>query len=73
VIPATATCCGMAGDRGLLHPELTVAATRPQAAEVDSGRFDDHVSSNRTCEIGLEQGTGQAYRSFVHLLDELTR
>ena len=73
LIPATATCCGMAGDRGLLHPELTVAATRPQAAEVDSGRFDDHVSSNRTCEIGLEQGTGQAYRSFVHLLDELTR
>ena len=73
VVPATATCCGMAGDRGLLHPELTVAATRPQAAEVDSDRFDAHISSNRTCEIGLEHGTGRAYRSFVHLLDELTR
>ena len=73
VVPATATCCGMAGDRGLLHPELTVAATRPQAAEVDSDRFDAHISSNRTCEIGLEQGTGRAYRSFVHLLDELTQ
>jgi D-lactate dehydrogenase len=72
VIPATATCCGMAGDRGLLHPELTTAATRPQAAEIQSGRFDDHLSSNRTCEIGLELGTGRAYRSFVHLLDELT-
>ena len=22
VLPTTATCCGMAGDRGLLHPEL---------------------------------------------------
>jgi D-lactate dehydrogenase len=73
VVPATATCCGMAGDRGLLHPELTTAATRPQAAEVDSERFDAHISSNRTCEIGLEQGTGRAYRSFVHLLDEVTR
>ena len=72
VIPATATCCGMAGDRGFLHPELTRAATQPQAAEVDSDRFDDHISSNRTCEVGLEQGTGRAYRSFVHLLDELT-
>ena len=73
VVPATATCCGMAGDRGLLHPELTRAATAPQAAEVDSDRFDAHISSNRTCEIGLEQGTGRHYRSFVHLLDELTR
>jgi D-lactate dehydrogenase len=73
VVPATATCCGMAGDRGLLHPELTRAATAPQAAEVDSDRFDAHISSNRTCEIGLEQGTGREYRSFVHLLDEMTR
>ena len=72
VVPTTATCCGMAGDRGLLHPELPRSATRPQAAEVDSDRFDAHISSNRTCEIGLEQGTGRGYRSFVHLLDELT-
>jgi D-lactate dehydrogenase len=72
VVPATATCCGMAGDRGLLHPELPRSATRPQAAELDSARFDAHLSSNRTCEIGLEQGTGRHYQSFVHLLDELT-
>jgi D-lactate dehydrogenase len=72
VVPTTATCCGMAGDRGLLHPELPRSATRPQAAEVDSDRFDAHISCNRTCEIGLEQGTGRGYRSFVHLLDDLT-
>ena len=73
VVPATATCCGFAGDRGFLHPELTRSATAPQAAEVDSDRFDAHISSNRTCEIGLEQGTGRHYRSFVYLLEELTR
>ena len=73
VLPTTATCCGMAGDRGLLHPELARSATRPQAAEVDSDRFDAHVSSNRTCEVGLEQGTGRQYESFVHLLDALTK
>jgi D-lactate dehydrogenase len=72
VMPATATCCGMAGDRGFLHPELTRSATRPQAAELASKRFDAHISSNRTCEIGLEVGTGRRYESFVHLLDELT-
>jgi D-lactate dehydrogenase len=73
VLPTTATCCGMAGDRGLLHPELARSATRPQAAEVDSDRFEAHVSSNRTCEIGLEQGTGRQYQSFVQLLDALTK
>jgi D-lactate dehydrogenase len=72
VVPTTATCCGFAGDRGFLHPELTRAATQPQKAEVDSDRFDAHLSSNRTCEIGLEQGTGRSYESFVYLLDRLT-
>ena len=28
VIPATAGCCGMAGDRGYLHPELPASALR---------------------------------------------
>ncbi|HYH59646.1 MAG TPA: FAD-binding and (Fe-S)-binding domain-containing protein [Thermoleophilaceae bacterium] len=73
VVPATATCCGMAGDRGLLHPELARSATRPQVAELDARHFDAHISSNRTCEIGLEIGTGRKYRSFVHLLDELAK
>ena len=31
-IPIRATCCGMAGDRGLLHPELTAAATAEESA-----------------------------------------
>lgn len=29
VIPIGASCCGTAGDRGLLHPELVVSATMP--------------------------------------------
>src|SRR6185437_5400734 len=28
VVPAASTCCGMAGDRGLLHPELPASALR---------------------------------------------
>ncbi|WP_420114490.1 FAD-binding and (Fe-S)-binding domain-containing protein, partial [Pseudactinotalea sp.] len=34
VVPAAWGCCGFAGDRGLLHPELTAGATRDEAAEV---------------------------------------
>ena len=33
-VPKYAGCCGMAGDRGFLFPELTAAATNPEALEV---------------------------------------
>jgi D-lactate dehydrogenase len=72
-VPAGTTCCGMAGDRGLLHPELPDAALRAAAAELEGGAFDACLCSNRTCEIGLQQVTGRPYGSFVLLLEELTR
>ena len=72
VVPAAATCCGFAGDRGMLHPELTAAATADEAAELAGRSFDAHVCGNRTCEIGLSEATGKPYASFVHLLDQLT-
>jgi D-lactate dehydrogenase len=72
VVPAAATCCGFAGDRGMLHPELTAAATADEAAELAGRTFDAHLCGNRTCEIGLSEATGKPYTSFVHLLDELT-
>jgi D-lactate dehydrogenase len=73
VTPTVATCCGFAGDRGLLHPELVAAATEEEAAEVTGRDFDAHLSSNRTCEIGLQQATGAPYLSFVQLLEDVTR
>ncbi|HSK50011.1 MAG TPA: FAD-binding and (Fe-S)-binding domain-containing protein, partial [Solirubrobacterales bacterium] len=60
-VPPSATCCGFAGDRGITHPELTASATAPQAAEVAPRNFDAYLSSNRTCEIGLERATGERY------------
>ena len=72
-IPPSATCCGFAGDRGITHPELTEAATSEAAAELAGRRFDAHLCSNRTCEIGLERATGEPYESIVLLLERLTR
>ncbi len=72
-VPPTATCCGFAGDRGISHPELTAAATRPEASEVAGREFDARLSSNRTCEIGLERATGEPYESVILLLERLTR
>jgi D-lactate dehydrogenase len=38
VVPNDWGCCGFAGDRGLLHPELTASATAPEAAELARSR-----------------------------------
>jgi D-lactate dehydrogenase len=73
VQPIRATCCGMAGDRGLLHPELTASATAEQAAELAGSAHDAYLSSNRTCEIGLQQATGAAYESFLIPLERVSR
>ena len=73
VVPAASGCCGMAGDRGLLHPELPASAMRDAAAELSELQIDEHVCSNRTCEIGLQQATGAPYASFVLALERQTR
>jgi D-lactate dehydrogenase len=72
LVPAGSTCCGMAGDRGLFHPELPLSALRDTRAELDEHRIDEHLCSNRTCEIALQQVTGASYASFVLLLERLT-
>jgi D-lactate dehydrogenase len=71
VVPAAAECCGFAGDRGFLVPELTAAATAREARDVreiagEPGLF----STCRTCEIGMSRAVGRPYRSLVHLVDE---
>ncbi|HEU4906939.1 MAG TPA: (Fe-S)-binding protein, partial [Solirubrobacterales bacterium] len=72
-VAPSSSCCGFAGDRGFSHPELTAAATAPQVAELAGRRFDAHLCSNRTCEIGLSRATGEPYESFLFLLERLTR
>jgi len=71
--PIRATCCGMAGDRGLLHPELTRSATAEEAAELSGENHDAYLCSNRTCEIGLQQGTGAPYESVLIPLELVSR
>ncbi len=73
VTPIYSTCCAFAGDRGMLHPELTQSATAEQAAEVNARSFDAYLTSNRTCELGMNLATGKDYRSVIFLLEEATR
>ncbi|MEJ5995933.1 FAD-binding and (Fe-S)-binding domain-containing protein [Pedobacter sp. Du54] len=69
-VPLKAGCCGMAGDRGFLFPELTASATKPEAEEVKQQCYDGYYSSGKTCEIALSEAVGKNYESIVYLLDE---
>ncbi|RDV13241.1 FAD-binding oxidoreductase [Pontibacter diazotrophicus] len=69
-VPVQAGCCGMAGDRGFLVPELTQSATLPEAQEVKQQTYDGYYSSARTCEMAMSEAVGKNYESIVYLLDE---
>jgi D-lactate dehydrogenase len=72
VVPEDWRCRGFAGDRGMLHPELTASATRAEARAELAGGYATHASVNRTCEIGLTCATGKTYRHLLELLDQVT-
>lgn len=69
-VPLNAGCCGMAGDRGFLFPELTSAATRPEAEEVKKAVYDGYYSSTKTCEMALSKAVQADYESILYLADE---
>jgi D-lactate dehydrogenase len=75
-VPKSAECCGFAGDRGFLVPELTKSAAAREAAEVretlDTGTASLY-STCRTCEIGMSRAVGREYLSIVHLVHEAIR
>jgi len=73
VVPVDWGCCAFAGDRGLLHPELTASATDREAATVASRPAEAYVSCNRTCEIGMSRATGQEYQHVLELLEQVSR
>ncbi|WP_327712454.1 FAD-binding oxidoreductase [Streptomyces sp. NBC_00464] len=73
VIPDDAACCGFAGDRGMLHKELTASATAKEAAEVNTREYDTYLCANRMCEIGMDRATGRSYHSALMELERATR
>ena len=69
VIPSDWKCCGFAGDRGLLVPELTENATMLESAEIKD--MDAvFVSNNQPCQIGMTSGSGKEYISILQAWKE---
>jgi len=73
LVPRDAGCCAFAGDRGFLFPELTASASAIEATQATAEAHDGYFSSSRTCEIGMTRATGKVYRSYLHLLDYVSR
>jgi len=70
--PTGVTCCGFAGDRGFVVPELNQHALRKIHDELPANCACG-VSTNRTCEIGLTAETGRTYQSIAYLLEKCSR
>lgn len=70
VIPTQAGCCGMAGDRGFLFPELTASACAAEAAEANATNSDGYYSTSKTCEIALSDAAGKKYQNIIRLANE---
>ncbi|MFD4505361.1 FAD-binding and (Fe-S)-binding domain-containing protein [Streptomyces sp. NPDC058457] len=73
VQPEDWSCCAFAGDRGLLHPELTASATSSEARAVSHHQAAAYASVNRTCELGMTRATGHPYRHVLEVLEAVTR
>jgi D-lactate dehydrogenase len=65
-------CCGFAGEKGFTRPELNEHALRHLKASLPAGCALGY-SSSRTCEIGLSEQAGFAYRSYLKLVDRCAR
>jgi D-lactate dehydrogenase len=71
--PSEVACCGFAGDRGFLRPELTGSAAAPLAREFAAAGHTGGATANLPCRTGMELAGGIPFRSLLQLLDDATR
>ena len=61
-------CCGFAGDRGFIRPELNEHALRHLKASLPADCATGY-STSRTCEIGLSEQADFPYQSILYLVE----
>jgi D-lactate dehydrogenase len=69
-VPEDINCCGFAGDRGFLYPELNQSALENLSTSVKKHNCSSGYSTSKTCEIGLSLHSGIEYNSIVYLVDD---
>lgn len=71
VVIVDSNCCGFAGDRGFLRPELNDHGLRMLKDQVYG--CDWGYATSRTCEIGLSSNSKIPFSSILYLIDEASR
>ena len=66
VIPHAINCCGFAGNKGFITPELNQAALSTLAGQITN--CDIGVTFNRNCQIGLSLHGQKTYVSLAELV-----
>ncbi|MBL8314938.1 MAG: FAD-binding oxidoreductase [Rubrivivax sp.] len=65
-------CCGFAGERGFMRPELNEHALRHLKAGLPDACTVGY-STSRTCEIGLSEMAEMPYQSILYLVERCSR
>lgn len=73
ISPMNGKCCGMAGDRGLLFPELPLSANQELVNRFSEQQVEACFSTSRLCEAQLSFQTGKDVLSLFHLLEKVSR
>lgn len=68
VVVVDGNCCGFAGDRGFILPELNAHGLRYLKEQVYG--CDNGYATSRTCEIGLSYHSGLEFKSILYLVDK---
>jgi D-lactate dehydrogenase len=71
VIPIGIDCCGFAGDKGFVIPELNDSALNSLRAQIED--CSQGYSTSLTCEIGLMHHGAKPYSSIFYLVDQACR
>lgn len=72
IVLIDSNCCGFAGDRGFMVPELNEYGLRELRIQIPDNCKEGY-STSRTCEIGLEKMSGIDFKSIFYLVEEVTR
>ena len=72
LLPEEVGCCGFAGDKGFIMPEVNEFALRKLEPQLKRRAVVAGYSTSRTCEIGLTTNGGVPYSSIVYLVDRVT-
>ena len=71
VVPEFIGCCGFAGDKGILQPELNQHALMELKQQIPNDCKGGY-SNSRTCELGLTHHSGIDYKSIIYLVNDAT-